>query len=269
MAQNGTSNRTGLPNGMVPFHQIPDPQTREAVMKLNENIAWLAKRPAGSGRAEAVVEYKDAQNLLDSIEANYPNAAEAASAIPQVLAAKTAAEGASSSATASAASATASAESASSSAESATASASSAASSAERAAAFDWSTAFCHSRNVATNYSSGQYSLPIASIVPDASLAYHVVVDFVCEARMTTGSRYFKISTDKEDAEKTREDYFTASSDSPKEIGDIVELEMDVLGSDVLYILNGGSSSTATSGASTYWTVYVKISKLPQAAAEP
>ena len=269
MAQNGTSNRTGLPNGMVPFHQIADPQTRDAVMKLNENIAWLAKRPAGSGRAEAVVEYKDAQNLLDSIEANYPNAAEAASAIPQVLAAKTAAEGAASSAAASAASATAGAESASSSAESATASASAAASSAERAASFDWSTAFCHSRNVATNYSTGQYSLPIVSIVPDASLAYHVVVDFVCEARMTTGSRYFKISTDREDAEKTREASFTATSSDPKEIGDKVTLEMDVLGSDKLYILNGGSSSTATSGASTYWTVYVKISKLPQAAAEP
>ena len=269
MAQNGTSNRMGLPNGMVPFHQIADPQTRDAVMKLNENVAWLAKRPAGSGRAEAVVEYKDAQNLLDSIEANYPNAAEAASAISQVLAAKTAAEGASSSATASAASASASEASASESAEAASESASAAAASASAAAAYDWSTAFCHSRNVATNYSSGQYSLPISGIVPDVSLSYHVVVSFVCEARMTTGSRYFKISTDREDAEKTREDNFTASSSSPKEIGDIVALEMDVLGSDTLYILNGGSSSTATSGASTYWTVYVKISKLPQAAAEP
>lgn len=269
MAQNGTSNRTGLPNGMVPFHQIADPQTREAVMKLNENVAWLAKRLAGIGRAEAVVEYKDAQNLLDSIEANYPNAAAAASAIPQVLAAKAAAEGAASSATASAASATANAESASSSAEAATASASAAASSAERSASFDWSTAFCHSRNVATNYSTGQHSLPISRIVPDVSLSYHIVVSFVCEAHMTTGSRYFKISTDKEDAEKTREDYFTASSSSPKYIGDIVALEMDVLGSDKLYILNGGSSRTATSGASTYWTVYVRISKLPQIAVEP
>lgn len=46
MARNGTSNRTGLPNGMVPFHQIADPQTRDAVMKLNENVAWLAKRLA-------------------------------------------------------------------------------------------------------------------------------------------------------------------------------------------------------------------------------
>jgi hypothetical protein len=46
MANNGRSNRTGLPNGMVPFHQIADPQTREAVMKLNENIASLARRLA-------------------------------------------------------------------------------------------------------------------------------------------------------------------------------------------------------------------------------
>lgn len=46
MAQNGTSNRSGLPHGMVPFHQIPDPQTRDAVMKLNENIAALARRLA-------------------------------------------------------------------------------------------------------------------------------------------------------------------------------------------------------------------------------
>lgn len=46
MAQNGTSNRTGLPNGMVPFHQIADPQTRDAVMKLNENIVHLARKYA-------------------------------------------------------------------------------------------------------------------------------------------------------------------------------------------------------------------------------
>ena len=46
MANNGRSNRTRLPNGMVPFHQIADQQAREAVMKLNENIAWLARRLA-------------------------------------------------------------------------------------------------------------------------------------------------------------------------------------------------------------------------------
>lgn len=46
MAQNGTPNRTGLPHGMVPFHQIADPQLRDAVMKFNENIAWLAQRLA-------------------------------------------------------------------------------------------------------------------------------------------------------------------------------------------------------------------------------
>lgn len=48
MARNGTSSRTGTPHGMVPFHQIPDPQTREAVMKLNENIASLARRLAAA-----------------------------------------------------------------------------------------------------------------------------------------------------------------------------------------------------------------------------
>jgi hypothetical protein len=46
MARNGTSNRTGLPHGNVPIHQIPDLQTREAVMKLNENILALARRLA-------------------------------------------------------------------------------------------------------------------------------------------------------------------------------------------------------------------------------
>lgn len=44
MAQNGTSNRTGLPHGMVPFHHLADPQMRDTVMKLNENIVWLARR---------------------------------------------------------------------------------------------------------------------------------------------------------------------------------------------------------------------------------
>lgn len=44
MAQNGKSNRTGLPHGMVPFHQIADPQLRETVMRLNENVTCLARR---------------------------------------------------------------------------------------------------------------------------------------------------------------------------------------------------------------------------------
>ena len=53
MAANGTSNRTVLPHGIVPFHQIPDPQTRDAVMKLSENIVSLARRLAA---AEAKIE---------------------------------------------------------------------------------------------------------------------------------------------------------------------------------------------------------------------
>lgn len=172
MAQNGTSNRTGLPNGMVPFHQIPDPQTRDAVMKLNENVAWLARRPAGGG--DAVVQYKDAQNLLDSIEANYPNAAAAASAIPQALAAKTAAEGAASSATASAASATANAAAAAASASSASASAAAAASYAADAA-------LAGSINYA-NVSLGSlssYRVYMAALVDDASATYRVQIRFV------------------------------------------------------------------------------------------
>lgn len=46
MAQNRTfkTARTGLPHGMVPISQIGDPQVRDAVMKLNENIVWLARR---------------------------------------------------------------------------------------------------------------------------------------------------------------------------------------------------------------------------------
>lgn len=54
MAANATSSKSGLPHGIVPFHQITDPQTRDAVMKLNENIAYLARRLAaletGNGR---------------------------------------------------------------------------------------------------------------------------------------------------------------------------------------------------------------------------
>lgn len=53
MAANGTSNRTGLPHGVVPFHQIADPQVRDTVMKLNENIVSLARRLAA---AEAKIE---------------------------------------------------------------------------------------------------------------------------------------------------------------------------------------------------------------------
>lgn len=43
---NGGTVRAELPNGMVPFHQIADLQTRDAVMKLNENILALARRLA-------------------------------------------------------------------------------------------------------------------------------------------------------------------------------------------------------------------------------
>lgn len=53
MAQNGTSNRTGLPHGMVPIHQIGDPQVRDAVMKLNENIVNMARRLADLERRAA------------------------------------------------------------------------------------------------------------------------------------------------------------------------------------------------------------------------
>lgn len=45
---NGTANRSGLPHGMVPFHQIADAKAREAVMKLNENIVSLARRLAAA-----------------------------------------------------------------------------------------------------------------------------------------------------------------------------------------------------------------------------
>lgn len=112
MAQNGTSNKSGLPHGMVPFHQIPDPQTRDAVMKLNENIVALAKRIAGGGSTEPVVQYKDAQNLLNSIETNYPNAAAAAAAVSQVSQSASSAHDSAVTATAASASAAASAASA-------------------------------------------------------------------------------------------------------------------------------------------------------------
>lgn len=53
---NGTANRSGLPHGMVPFHQIADAKAREAVMKLNENIASLARRLAA---AEAKIKERE------------------------------------------------------------------------------------------------------------------------------------------------------------------------------------------------------------------
>lgn len=42
--------KTGLPHGMVPIHQIADPQLRDVVMKLNENILALAKKIAALER---------------------------------------------------------------------------------------------------------------------------------------------------------------------------------------------------------------------------
>ena len=33
-----------LPHGTIPFEQVRDPQTRDALMKINENIRALEKR---------------------------------------------------------------------------------------------------------------------------------------------------------------------------------------------------------------------------------
>jgi len=41
---------SGTPHGMVPIHQIADPQMRDVVMKLNENIHALEKRVAALER---------------------------------------------------------------------------------------------------------------------------------------------------------------------------------------------------------------------------
>lgn len=178
MAVNGTSNKTGLPHGMVPFHQLTDPQTRDAVMKLNENIAWLAKRPAGGGSAEPVVQYKDAQNLLNSIEANYPNAAEAANAIQQTISAKNAATSAAGSAAASEAAASASEASASESAETATAAATAAARSAEQSSGLAGSANFV---NVDLGTTARQ-TIYMGSLVDDTDKTYRVKVTFRNEA---------------------------------------------------------------------------------------
>lgn len=219
MARNGTSNRTGLPNGMVPFHQIADPQTRDAVMKLNENVAWLAKHPAGSGRSDAAVEYKDAQNLLDGIEANYPNAAEAASAIPQVLAAKTAAEGAASSATASAASATASEASAS-------ASAAAAASYAADAGALAGSINYA---NVSLG-SLSSYRVYMAALVDDASATYRVQIRFM---NTENTARIVQTSLDGTEIES-----FQLNAG----LGETVTKEYEMLGSGYFLVNNADAS---------------------------
>ena len=45
----------GTPHGAVPFHHIADPQVRDAVMKLNENILALERRLAaveGKGKEQ-------------------------------------------------------------------------------------------------------------------------------------------------------------------------------------------------------------------------
>ena len=41
-----------LPHGTIPFEQVRDPQVRDALMKLNENLRSLARRLAA---AEAAV----------------------------------------------------------------------------------------------------------------------------------------------------------------------------------------------------------------------
>ena len=299
MAVNGTSNKTGLPHGMVPFHQIPDPQTRDAVMKLNENIVALAKRPAGGGSAGPVVQYKDAQNLLNSIETNYPNAAAAASAISQTLSAKTAAASAATSAVGSATaaaasvgeaadSATAAAGSAAAAAGSAAAaagSATNAAASALAAAAHDWSTAFAIV-NTALVYSGTNGAnvdcFPMFAFVPDdsADARYLFTASFCNTSALTSGTRYFKLSrnTNSSDPSDTVEDTWTASSAEPipaaadkrnenTPANATKTLSLEVSGADSVYMQNGATSNTGVGTAQ--WTVFVKIVKLPQVAAEP
>lgn len=169
MAQNGTSNRTGLPHGMVPFHQLTDPQTRDAVMKLNENIAWLAKRPAGAAAISR--EEFDAQQILASIETNYPNAAAAASAIQQTISAKNAATSAAGSAAASEAAASASAETAA-------AAATAAARSAEQSSGLAGSANFINVDLGAT----ARQTIYMAALIDDTDKTYRVKVTFRNEA---------------------------------------------------------------------------------------
>lgn len=52
MAARAADRGAGLPHGAVPFHHLADPQVRDAVMKLNENILALAKRLAALERKE-------------------------------------------------------------------------------------------------------------------------------------------------------------------------------------------------------------------------
>lgn len=46
MSNKKTKGRTGLPHGLIPIHRIADPQTRDAMMQMNENMAWLARKLA-------------------------------------------------------------------------------------------------------------------------------------------------------------------------------------------------------------------------------
>lgn len=262
MAVNGTSNKTGLPHGMVPFHQLTDPQTRDAVMKLNENIAWLAKR-AGGAPAVSRGEF-DAQQILASIEANYPNAAAAASAIAQTLAAKSDAQSAASAAAGSAVSASQSATAADGSATAAAGSASAAAASADRAAAYEWSTSLAFVNIAFTYNGSNEDVVDISSLVPDSDAQYLVMVTFMWTgADATSGTKYWKISTDpsSSDTSKTKTLQETADSGDHKLVHNAKKiLDLVVSGSDLLHIQNGATADTGAGQAA--WNVFVKISKV-------
>lgn len=84
------------PHGIVPFQNIADVQVRDAVMKLNENIMFIAKK-AGEVKVAAPSNV-DTTAAIAAIEKYLPQAQEAVNAIAQTLSARDTAVGSAASA---------------------------------------------------------------------------------------------------------------------------------------------------------------------------
>ena len=281
MAQNGTFNKSGLPHGMVPFHQIPDPQTRDAVMKLNENIVALAKRPYGGG-VENNSANINAAELLASIEANYPNAVAAAAAISQVTASVSAASESAAAAAGSALAAAGSADDADDSADEAAGYALAAAASADRVASYEWSTSFVLVPGTGTSgfaLNKASHRFPMSAFVPDDSASYMVTATFFHMAA-TNGTKYcfFYVGDANGDFDYSTDLARGSEDDDPNIIdnaaGSSRVVAKTVPGNRMIAFVNAGTAATSgnTQGQSngngtSTCAVFVKISKLPQASA--
>lgn len=248
---------TGLPHGSVSPLGVTDAQTRDVLMRLNENIVALSKIKAGFVRSPSAATI-DAEKLLKSIEENYPNAAAAMEAVQQVAAAASAASESAAAASGSAIAAAGSAREAANHASDASRSASAADASASVVGQYAWSAvATLATYNALTYKGSGVNTFDLGLFVPDKNESYDVTAIFY-RMNSSVSSAIFKISTDS--SNETSEN--TASSGmvsvgpgSPQTL-----TLRNVSGDSSLYVLNGGSSSSAAKG-SQYFSVCLKIEK--------